>query len=165
MEQFTRRSISDDAIGENQIDFGTGAEQVSAVDIPVLDAGGLFTATEVENALYQIMTAAQSAGSPLKQEILTLSAGDISAGFKLCADKAFGTAGEKNNVQVTPSGFGDQFYGTSYTAMNNDANTELVIIWKTSEAVTGIASPIYPTVGMQGASGLIENDKLKVIYE
>jgi hypothetical protein len=165
MEQFTRRAIANDAIGENQIDFGLSAEQVSAVDIPVLDDAGLFTATEIESALYQIMTVAQSAGSPIKQEVLTLSAGDISAGFKACVNKASGVAGEKTNVQVTPAGFGDQFYGTSFTAMNNDANTALIIIWKTSEAVTGIASPVYPTVGMQGTSGLAENDKLKVIYE
>lgn len=43
-----------DVIKDNHIDWGTGANQVSAVDIQISDAGGYFTGTEVETALQEI---------------------------------------------------------------------------------------------------------------
>ena len=42
---------ADDAIKERHIDWGTGTGQISAVDIPISDAGANFTATDVEGAL------------------------------------------------------------------------------------------------------------------
>jgi len=53
-------------IKDTMIDFGTGAGQVSASDIPVLDAGTNYTATEVEGVLTEIdgrLGALESAGS------------------------------------------------------------------------------------------------------
>jgi len=41
-------------IKDQHIDFGTGANQVNAIDIPIVDAGGRITATEVENALQEL---------------------------------------------------------------------------------------------------------------
>jgi len=43
----------DDVIKDQHIDWGTGAGQVSAGDVPIVDAGGLITATEVEAALQE----------------------------------------------------------------------------------------------------------------
>jgi hypothetical protein len=46
--------IKTDGIDDTLIDWGTGANQVSAVDIPIADAGGIITATEVEGALQEL---------------------------------------------------------------------------------------------------------------
>lgn len=45
--------LVDDCIKDNHIDWGTGANQVSAVDVPIADAGGYFVSTEVEGALQE----------------------------------------------------------------------------------------------------------------
>jgi len=53
-------------IKDTMIDFGTGANQVSASDIPVLDAGTNYTATDVEGVLTEIdgrLDTLESAGS------------------------------------------------------------------------------------------------------
>ncbi len=42
-----------DNVKETHIDWGTGASQVSAVDIPIADAGAIIAATEVEGALQE----------------------------------------------------------------------------------------------------------------
>jgi len=44
----------DDSIKDNHIDWGTSAGKVSAVDLPIADAGSLITSTEVENALQEL---------------------------------------------------------------------------------------------------------------
>jgi len=44
----------DSVIKDQHIDFGTGADQVSAIDVPVADAGSLIDATEIETALQEI---------------------------------------------------------------------------------------------------------------
>jgi len=41
-------------INDTHIDFGIGANQVSAFDLPIADAGNKFTATEVEGALLEL---------------------------------------------------------------------------------------------------------------
>ena len=43
-----------DGINDTHIDFGTGANQVNATDLPITDSGGNFTATEVESTLLEI---------------------------------------------------------------------------------------------------------------
>jgi hypothetical protein len=43
-----------DAINDTHIDWGTGTDQVSAVDVPIADAGGYFTGTDVEAALQEL---------------------------------------------------------------------------------------------------------------
>ena len=45
-----------DEIKDSHIDWGTGANQVSAVDIPIEDSGTLFTAEDIEAALAEVMT-------------------------------------------------------------------------------------------------------------
>jgi len=46
--------LVDDCIKDNHIDWGTGANQVSAVDMPIADAGGFFPVDNVEAALQQL---------------------------------------------------------------------------------------------------------------
>ena len=53
--------IGPNVVGENEIDWGFGPNQVSAIDVPIADAGNLYTATEVENALQEVMGVANSA--------------------------------------------------------------------------------------------------------
>jgi len=49
-------AIQNDVIHDFHIDWGTGADQVSAVDVPILDVGVYFIATEVESALAELAT-------------------------------------------------------------------------------------------------------------
>lgn len=50
-------TIGADKVHDSMIDWGTGASQVSAVDLPIADAGAVITATEVEGALQENRTA------------------------------------------------------------------------------------------------------------
>lgn len=51
-----------DTIGDTEIDWGTGAGQVSAADVPVADAGTYFTTDNVEAALQQIIAERNATG-------------------------------------------------------------------------------------------------------
>ena len=53
----TALTIGADKVNDTHIDFGVGANQVSAVDVPIADAGTKITATEVEGALQENRTA------------------------------------------------------------------------------------------------------------
>lgn len=46
--------LGNDEIKDSMIDWGTGSGQVSAVDVPIADAGDRFTGTEVETALQEL---------------------------------------------------------------------------------------------------------------
>lgn len=46
-----------DNVKDTHVDWGTGASQISAVDLPIADAGNKITATEVEGALQENRTA------------------------------------------------------------------------------------------------------------
>ncbi len=50
-------AVGNDEIKDSHIDWGVGANQVSAVDMPIADTGGIITATEVEGALQENRTA------------------------------------------------------------------------------------------------------------
>jgi len=50
-------TIGADKVNDTHIDWGTGANQVSAVDVPIADSGAIITATEVEGALQEHRTA------------------------------------------------------------------------------------------------------------
>lgn len=49
-------TITADAVNDTHIDWGVGTNQVSAVNVPITDAGGIITATEVEGALQENRT-------------------------------------------------------------------------------------------------------------
>jgi hypothetical protein len=99
-------------------------------------------------------------GYSIKKKV-TLTGSNITNGYCNLATPAIGEAGEKNFVRLIPDGALEQEYGEDYTAMNNDANTNLVIIWKGSGDVTGITTPVYPTSPIT----LFEtNDIIRVLY-
>ena len=52
-----KADVKSDSINDTHIDWGTGANQVSAVDILIADSGTIITATEVEGALQENRTA------------------------------------------------------------------------------------------------------------
>ncbi|MHA2068514.1 MAG: hypothetical protein ACXABY_29480, partial [Candidatus Thorarchaeota archaeon] len=65
-----------DGIKDQHIDWGTGAGQVSAGDVPIADAGGRITATEIENALQEL------AGAGRTTETIKDNADDFAVGHK-----------------------------------------------------------------------------------
>lgn len=99
------------------------------------------------------------------QESLTIGAGDVTAGWKALVGKCVGAVGAKTHVRIVPMGGPEQQYGVDFTAMNNDANTATIVIWKTSGVVTGIASPVYPSTGMAADISSSPADVLQVYYE
>ena len=53
----TALTIGADKVNDTHIDWGTGVNQVSAVDVPIADSGSIITATEIEGALQENRTA------------------------------------------------------------------------------------------------------------
>jgi len=58
------QGLAADSVNDTHIDFGTGANQVSGVDIPLADAGGWFTTDNVEAALQQLGARVDLTGAP-----------------------------------------------------------------------------------------------------
>jgi hypothetical protein len=113
---------------------------------------------------FQIISGAGGGGGiATKFDKRELNSTDITNGYYAFSVKAYGDAGEKNNVQLTVKGSPLQEYGEDYTAMNNDANDALVIIWKTTGTVDGITTPVYPATGLE--SDLVSGDKLFAVYD
>jgi hypothetical protein len=56
-------NITSASIKDSDIDWGTGANQVSAVDVPIADAGSFYTGTTVEAALQEAGAALVPVGS------------------------------------------------------------------------------------------------------
>ena len=59
--RFVSAGFAANSVNDTHIDWGVGADQVSAIDMPIADLGGYFTGTEVETAL-QELGAATAAG-------------------------------------------------------------------------------------------------------
>jgi hypothetical protein len=68
--------VKADGINDTHINWGTGANQVSAVDVPIADAGGYTTQTEVEGALQEIYGMLAESGA----ETFTVGAGGVTKG-------------------------------------------------------------------------------------
>ena len=64
-------AIPPGSIGADDIDFGLGPNQVNAADIPIADAGGYFTSTDVEGALQEIGAIIGSSGAPINATYVT----------------------------------------------------------------------------------------------
>jgi hypothetical protein len=67
--------VKADGINDTHIDFGTGANQVSAVDIPIADAGNFTAQTEVEGALQELYSLIAASGVSY-----TVGVGGVTAG-------------------------------------------------------------------------------------
>lgn len=68
--------VKADGINDTHIDFGTGANQVSAVDIPIADAGSYTAQTEVEGALQELYSLVAASGVSY-----TVGTGGVTKGF------------------------------------------------------------------------------------
>lgn len=75
----TKINDTNDIIKDTHIDWGTGANQVSAVDVPIADAGSIITATEVEGALQENRTAIDLNTAKATNVPTELSAGTVTA--------------------------------------------------------------------------------------
>lgn len=94
--------VATDGINDLMIDFGTGTNQVSAVDLPVADVGGYFTTDNVEAALQQLgasivaqgVSYTAGVGGIAKGDIVYISANDTILPFTSlsAAEKAIGIA-------------------------------------------------------------------------
>ena len=73
-------------IKDTHIDWGTGANQVSAVDLPVADSGEYYTGTEVETALQEI-----GAGTTLDSRYVNIT-GDTMTGALVITPTANGVS-------------------------------------------------------------------------
>lgn len=76
--------VKADGINDTHIDFGTGANQVNAADLPIIDGDGYFAAANVEDALSELyeailaagVTYTVGAGGVAKGDLVYLSAND-----------------------------------------------------------------------------------------
>ncbi len=72
--------LAADSVNDTHIDWGTGTNQVSGVDVPIADAGGYFTTDNVEAALQQLGAAVGAAGAPTNATYITqVPSGSLSA--------------------------------------------------------------------------------------
>jgi hypothetical protein len=151
--------VKADGINDTHIDFGTGANQVSAVDIPIADAGGYFATDEVEFALQQLaaditdrgVTYTVGAGGVTKGDALYVSSNDtvlpfatITAdeevvGLALTTEAAAGSVKVLANDTIVTGVLAGAVAGTEYywngttfvTSISGSANQN---IWKVGVA-------------------------------
>lgn len=80
-------TIKINGIDDTHIDFGTGANQVSAVDLPIADSGANFTSTEVEGALSELADSINAISDTddqnLEEVLIEGSAASISTGLNI----------------------------------------------------------------------------------
>jgi hypothetical protein len=69
-----------DAINDTHIDWGTGTNQVSAVDVPIADTGGYFTTDNVEAALQELGAGGGGGGGGGIITVKNTSGGTVAAG-------------------------------------------------------------------------------------
>lgn len=65
VKQYLSLTLAPGIVGEDNIDWGLGVGQVSAADVPIEDAGGYFTGTDVEAALQEIGELAVAVSVPI----------------------------------------------------------------------------------------------------
>jgi len=115
------------AIGDADIDWGTGAGQISAVDIPIADAGIIITGTEVETALQENRTAIDL--NTLKDTNVST---DLSAGARTATtikvDSSDGTdatlvEADTTNAGILGSDKWDEIVANSLKVTYDDAGT------------------------------------------
>lgn len=155
------RHIGDDEIKDGHIDWGTGAGQVGAVDLPIADAGTRITATEVENALQEIVGAGRTTetikanaadlAKRIKDSVVDLETlQDISETILgvLRYVKAEGNLWVYQNNWIPLLGL----YGNTIFRVIADGNWDTITIWDENTAPSGIETAIIlnNTVEMTG---------------
>jgi len=125
--------IDADEIKDTHIDFGTGAGQVSAGDIPSADAGGRYTAEEVDGQLQEIAGAGRTtetvkgnadaiaAKVPTSRQIIAGTG--LSGGGDLSADRTMSISPQILHVRDEKSSGTDGGTFTSGAWRTRDLNT------------------------------------------
>ena len=136
-------NISNDTIDDDSLDFGTGADQISAVDIVLEDTGTLITATEVEGALAEHraainlntakVTNATHSGEVTGDGALTISADSVddtnidwgtAAGKVSAADILIGDADENFTATEVETAL-DELYDTKEPSLTVASQAEM----------------------------------------
>lgn len=65
VKEYLSLVVGPNNIGDDEIDWGTGPNQVSAVDVPIADAGNFFTVDNVEAALQEVAEKAMAVAVPI----------------------------------------------------------------------------------------------------
>ena len=102
--------VIEDSINDTHIDWGLGTNQVSAVDIPIADAGSFYTGTEVETALQEVGDKWDAMNEP--------------TGFPNRTDSSlsFADAADGGTLTIAPTNGGFSFYqdGLKYTKSSSE---------------------------------------------
>jgi hypothetical protein len=118
--------VKADGINDTHIDFGTGTNQVSAVDLPIADAGNYFAVDNVEAALQQL-----AQDITLQGVIYTVGTGGVNKG-----DLVYINA---NNEVVKLSTITANEYCVGL-ALETKIATELVKVLANDTVLTGVLS-------------------------
>lgn len=175
-----------DTVDDTHIDWGTGADQVSAVDVPIADGGSIITGTEVETALQENRTAIDlntthksSDGSDhtFIDQSVTSSASPtfvgVTLGGRLQGDKGADVASAD---EITLGTDGNYFDITGTTAINHITKTGWqagsivalqfdgnVAVMHDAESPTGTEASILLTGG--AAFMATADDTLQLVYD
>lgn len=95
----SRAKIASAAVGDAQIDFGTGAGQVSAADLPIADSPDRLAATQVEAAIAEIadsqMVRQETSGEAIATGDLVVLRRDSSNNLRLYKANAGGSSNQQ----------------------------------------------------------------------
>lgn len=122
--------VKADGINDTHIDFGTGANQVSAVDIPIADAGNFTTQTEVEGALQELYGLIAANGVAY-----TVGVGGVTKGFPVYV------SGSNTVVEYGALSGTQRVIGVAYTTETASATVKVLA---NDTVVTGVLSGATP---------------------
>jgi hypothetical protein len=113
--------LKDDGVKDAKIDWGTGAGQVAADDMPIVDSGGLFTTDFVEDALAEVMTDVNAIeDNGITSPNTTITTGGTIGADNLTVDVLFSTAGAANkSIQASDLASTGLGLGASLTGIND----------------------------------------------
>ena len=148
------------SINDTAINWGTGANQVSGVDMPIADAGSYFTTKNVEAALQQLGAADAVAGAPVGATYITQTANGV-----LTNEQALGSLATGIVKNTTTTGVlsiatqGTDYYapaGTKVALADGGSNAALAaslggIVYSTASALSVLAGTA--TAGQMLLSG------------
>lgn len=141
-------AVKADGIDSLQIEWGLGANQVSAVDVPIADAGGIITATEVEGALQENRTAidlntAKTTESTTVSDTntidLILSTYDITADVKHQNSTSIDLSDDGSGLKADLNSTLKSNYDAAFVHVSSDGSDHTFV----DQSVIGGASPTF----------------------
>lgn len=163
-------TIVADGIDDTLIDWGTGANQVNAADLPIVDSGEKFTATDVEAALAELYDT-QAAKYVFKTIAVS---GQDSVVADAVADTLTLVAGD--NITITTNATNDSITINSIDSIDDltaslgcervDDNIQLDLLANGGLALTGNEVGVDVTPIIDTAAGITENaNKIQVALD